>query len=95
MAAVTIGRTVHYKLPPRWEGDTEERLRPATVVNVFPASGGPPMANLTVTLDALNDLRDGRAALEGLGQVVAEAFLAVGSAHEGEDAGEWRWPARS
>lgn len=88
----TIGRIVHYRLPPRFEGDTAEVWRPATVVGVFGHEDNP-LCNLTVFLDALNDTGGGGLAESGL-DVVSAAIGSVGSAQEGTAQGEWRWPPR-
>lgn len=90
----TIGRIVLYRLPPRFEGD--ETLRAALVANAWPSSS---CANLRVFLDPANDLQDGgrwlRKWAEKRGDVqVLGNELAVLSSSEGEEPGDWRWPAR-
>lgn len=97
----TIGRLVHYVL-------ANGQHRAATVVNV----SGADRANLTVHLDQMNDLdvtldhgiqmtrlhcrkgliTEGQGALD-----MMNGTLAVGSAHQDEDAktpGTWHWPER-
>lgn len=89
----SIGRIVHYRLPPRYEGDAAEVWRPAFVVDVF-GSEENPLCNLTVFLDVLNDTREGGLAKCGSLDLISAAIASVGSAQEGTSQGEWRWPPR-
>lgn len=94
---VSIGRQVHYLLPPRYDGDV--RWRAATVVNAWEGSG---QVNLTVMLDPGNDGQD-QNDLAALGRLPGFLGLAwvglpspvtlhVLSCAEGEAPGCWRWP---
>lgn len=88
----TIGRIVHVRI-------SEHDWRPAILTHVFESDGYATGfgSNLTVFLDAANDLRDGginRLAEAGLS--VAGFALAYGcSLEEGDKVGQWRWPPRS
>lgn len=90
----SIGRIVHYRLPPRFEGDTAEVWRPAAIVDVFPSGDGH-LLNLTVFLDGLNDTRHGGLAKDGRIDLHSPAIGSVGSAAEGTAHNEWRWPPRA
>lgn len=87
----SIGRKVHYRLPVACGPD---EWRGAEVVQVF--DGG--RCNLTVFLDQANDSRhydhvdamtEQGMSLHGVGFLAA-----VGSAEEGTEPGNWRWPPR-
>ncbi len=52
MPEASIGRIVHFVLS---EGPSKGESRPAQIVAVFPQSEGPPLVNVVVTLDGLND----------------------------------------
>lgn len=99
----SIGRLVHYRLPDEFGLD---EWRAAMVVQIFESDVV--RCNLTVYFDALNDMNwaPKKVALRKLGVSWPEAAVgdltipsmvfqgAVGSAHEGTEPGDWRWPPR-
>ena len=85
----TTCRIVQYRLPDRYEGDPTPRWRPAVVTNPFGK-----LANMTVFLDGMNDLNPGDP-LVGHRGIVVGALLCVGSASQGTEPGDWRWPPRA
>ena len=90
---ISVGRIVHYKLPLRHDGDPGQ-WRPAMVTSVH---GDGDLANLTVFLDACNDVRQiDEESFAQLGiEVLDDAHASVGSAEEGDKQGNWRWPPRA
>lgn len=88
-AGLTVGRIVHYVLPPVWRNQGEHR--PGIVVKVWEPLQAPYPIQLVVFIDGLNDIDP------GLGRQATLSIWATSVPYdpEGKQPGSWHWIERA